>query len=239
VRAESRLVPGLVRERSLRTTQEGRLLREATRIEVTAAFLLLLALGAWRLAGGPGGRARRPPATAVLLAALLPSLLLAGCAPEGAPEPTVAELRVLELLALRESGDVAVAADLFHPLAVWEDHPGQRQLQGLPEIAAFLEEFHGWASGIFLDVLRVHPAGDRAVAEWVLEGVQSAPYPGVADSATFRRFLLEGVTVVEVERGLIVRVAEYADMLPLLLDLGGSATLPNGDVISAPEPPAP
>lgn len=229
VAGERWAVPGLVRERTLRTTQGERLLREARRVEVAVPVLLLLVLGAWAAVRTP----RRP---ALLLVLSLGGALSAGCAPGDGQEASLAEVRLLELMAMRQSGDVAGIEALFNPVAVWDDYPNQLQHRGLPEITDFVLSLHGWASGVFLDVVRTHAAGDRAVAEWVLQGVHSAPWPGVADSATFRRFTLEGVTVVELERGLIVRAADYADMVPLILDLGGSVTLPGGEVVARPEP---
>lgn len=228
-------VPGLVRTRTLRTTQGDLLLRETRRVEVAIPIVLLLVLAAW---GGvrAGGVARPGGGRGAALVLVLVAGSAAGCAPGEVPEPSLVELRLLELMAMRQSGDVAGAEDIFHPVAVYDDYPNQVQYRGLPEIAGFVQGLHRWASGVFLDVVRVHVGADRAVAEWVLEGVQSSAYPGVADSATFRRFRLEGVTVVEVERGLIVRAADYADMVPLILDLGGSVTLPSGEVVRLPDP---
>ncbi|HSG46490.1 MAG TPA: nuclear transport factor 2 family protein [Longimicrobiales bacterium] len=232
--AERWTLPGLVRIRTLRTTQGDLLLRETRRVEVAIPLLLLLVLSAWGVARGrreprEGGAGR----AAVVVALVAGSA--AGCARGEMPEPSLAEVRLMEVMAMRHSGDVTGAEDIFHPAAVYDDYPNQLQHRGLPEIADFIQGLHRWASGVFLDVVRVHAAGDRAVAEWVLDGVQSAPYPGVADSATFRRFRLEGVTVVEVERGLVVRVADYADMVPLILELGGSVTLPSGEVVVLPD----
>lgn len=227
VLAEDWIVPGLVRVRTVRTSQANQILREAQRVEVALPVALLLVLGAWGAAG-----TRRSSTAATLL---IGAMWTTGCVPGDSMEASLAEVRLMEFMAMRQSGDVTGAETLFSPVAVWDDYPNQVQYRGLPEIAERIVGLHGWATGVFLDVVRTHVSSDRAVAEWVLQGVQGAPYPGVADSATFRRFTVEGVTVVELEQGRIVRVADYADMIPLVLDLGGSVTLPSGEVVARPD----
>lgn len=179
-------------------------------------------------------RRRRVGREGVLLAL---ALLAPACTPGGDGQPTVAELRLMELLEMRRTGDLTGIEEVFHPVAVYQDRPNQVEYQGLPEIQAFLEGFHGWATGVFLDVVALHVGDGVAVAEWVLEGTQGGPAPGLGDPAERRRFRLEGVTVVEVEQGLVVRAADYADPTPMLLELGGTLILPDGDTLRAAPPP--
>ena len=43
---------------------------------------------------------------------------------------------------------------------------------------------------------------------------------------------MNGVTVLELEDGIITRAADYIDVTPLLLQLGASISLPDGGVMS-------
>lgn len=233
--SEDDVIPGLVVWRTLRTTQGGTLLREVRRLDVAVPWLLLLVGLGW-VVGRVQGRGRSRAGHGALLVLCLTSAAGASCGPGDDPAATLAETRIVELLEMRRTGNVARAAEVFDPVAVYEDYPNQVEYRGLPEIAEYLVGTHQWAGGVFLDVTRVHAAEDWAVAEWVLAGEQNAPFPGVADSATYRSFRLEGVTVVELERGMVVRAADYADMMPLVLGLGGSVTLPSGEVIRGDEP---
>lgn len=229
------ILRGVVRDRTLRVSQGGVLLRDVRRVELALPWLLLAVAALWLLLRPAGLLARG--ARGVAIPVLVCAGLLQGCGSGDAPGSSLAEVRLLEVMEMRRTGDVSTAVDVFDPVAVWEDYPNQVQHRGLPEIADYLRQLHRWAGGVFLDVTRIHAGPDVAVAEWVLEGVQTGPWPGMADSATFRRFRVEGVTVVEVERGVVVRVAEYSDMVPLVLGLGGSVTLPGGEVISVPQAP--
>lgn len=233
--AEEDVIPGLVVWRTLRTTQGGTLLREVRRLDVAVPWLLVLVGMGWIV--GRFRRLRRSRSgPGVLLFLALTWAIGTSCAPADGPAATLAETRMVELLDMRRTGEVARAAEVFDAVAVYEDYPNQVEYRGLPEIAEYLAGLHQWAGGVFLDVTRMHAAEDWAVAEWVLAGEQSAPFPGVADSATYRSFRLEGVTVLELERGLVVRAADYADMTPLVLGLGGSVTLPSGEVIRGDDP---
>jgi ketosteroid isomerase-like protein len=49
--------------------------------------------------------------------------------------------------------------------------------------------------------------------------------------ATGREVVLNGVTIIELRDGRIIRAADYIDTAPLLLQLGGRIELPGGVVI--------
>ena len=51
--------------------------------------------------------------------------------------------------------------------------------------------------------------------------------------ATGREVVLNGVTIIEIEDGRIIRAADYTDTTPLMLQLGGRIELPGGVVIEA------
>ena len=222
--ADSACVLGLSRVRRSREVQGDTLLREVREVRVPVPWLWVLVVAG--LAGW--GRRRRGRAAVLLLAAL------GACTGEEAPGR--AELRLEEVLEMHRTGSVDDVSSVFLPEAVYEDVAGGVEYRGIPEIADRLGWVHGWASGVFLDVIRVH-GGDRvASAEWVLDGTQTAPIPGLVDAVTGRRFQLRGITVVEVERGAVIRAVDYTDLVSLLLDLGGEIHTPDGGVLRR-EPP--
>jgi len=141
------------------------------------------------------------------------------------------ELVARQVVAAWEAGNTRELADHFWPDAVYDDFPNATPYRGLDEIAAYKAEVHAWTSDLVVNVTAVHPSPTGAVVEWVLYGVQSDPIAGRVEVATGREVLLNGVTVLEVEGGLIIRAADYLDSLPLMLQLGGRVELPGGRVL--------
>ena len=218
--ADSAVASGLARVRRHREVQGNTLLREVRRVSVPLPWLW--ALGVVGLAAWSRGR---PGRSALLLAT---GVLAACTAQEG---PSRAELRLEEVMEMRRTGEVDDVVSVFLAEAVYEDVAAGAEYRGVPEISGYLGWVHGFASGVFLDVLRVH-RGDRvASAEWILDAVQTGPIPGLLDSVTNRRFQLRGVTLVEVERGAVVRAVDYVDLVPMLLDLGSEIHAPGGTVL--------
>ena len=225
--ASSWVVPGLTRTETTRTTQEETLLSEETRHVMAIPVLFLLVIGGWY-----GYVGRRAAARVVPLV-----LLLSACGPNDAEDLTLPETRLAELMEMRLSGQLYEVEGVLHPLVVYEDLPNQQEHRGINEVADFILGLNSWASSLFIDLTTMRSGDDWAMAEWVLEGVQSAPIPGIIDSVTQRRVRQRGVTVVELESERIIRAVDYADMTPLFLDLGATLILPNGDTLRAPAPP--
>ena len=168
----------------------------------------------------------RPPHLAAAL-----SLLLAACAPASS-DARLAEQELLarEVIAAWEAGDLDALTGHFWPDAVYDDFPNAITYQGLEEIAAYKAEVHEWASDVTVNVTAVHPSPTGAVAEWVLYGVEAAADAPLGQRASDREVLLNGVTIFEVEGGLVVRAADYLDTLPFVLQLGGRVVMPDGEV---------
>ena len=167
------------------------------------------------------------------LAVAWPLFLLA-CV-QGDPTTSVAlaesEVAARLLMSLWESGDVEELTGLFWPDAVYDDFPNQIQYRGLEEIAGYVEHVHSWATGVTVGVTGLHASETGAVAEWVLSAIQDRPIPGQVSVATGREVVLNGVTIIEMEGGRIRRAADYIDVLPLVLQLGGRVELPGGGVM--------
>lgn len=160
--------------------------------------------------------------------------LAAACgAPERAPDDDALESErvVRTLLSTWESADTALVADLFWPEATYDDFPGQTSHQGIEEIVGYVTSTHRWGDDIYMNVGAVHASADMAVAEWVFSAVQSRPIGSTLPEATGREVVLNGVTIVELDGGRIVRAADYADTAPMWLQLGGRIELPGGTTL--------
>jgi hypothetical protein len=221
---DSWIVPGVVRVKGIRSVQGETLLDERSRVEVGLPWaLLLVAMGWWVARRGPTG------AMAVAVAALG----LGACVgPEPSPA-SVEERRIIELMEIRRSGDAAGIESLFHPTAVYEDLTSGARYRDLPEIAEFMEGFHSPDGSVFLEVIAYHSGDGMAAAEWVLDGTRLSPSLTSPDSVFLSWFRVDGVTLIELEDGLIVRAADYGDPTSLVLAEGGIVVLPGGDTLRA------
>ena len=159
-------------------------------------------------------------------------LMSVGCASETTDQRArEAELTVRSLMAAWERADTELLNDLFWPQATYEDFPNQHVYQGVQEIVGYVQAVHDWADAVYWNVGRVHVTEDGAVAEWVFSGVQSRPIGTQAPMATGNEVVLNGVTIIELEGGRIIRAADYIDTTPLWLQLGGRIEMPGGSVI--------
>lgn len=166
--------------------------------------------------------------------ALASALLFSVCTPAvGGPGPAEAEneLAMRTLLQMLESGDASGVAGLFHPDATYDDYANQAEYQGLQEIAGYLSQGTRWADGVNLSITSLQASSWGAVAEWVFSGIQVRPMGSLVPVATGRDVVLNGVTLIEMERGRIRRAADYTDALALVLQLGAEARMPGGAVL--------
>jgi len=159
--------------------------------------------------------------------------LLASCAPaqNDAPRSFESEIVIRSLISAFESADTALILDLFWPEATYDDFPNQLSYQGIEEIVGYITSVHEWGDDVYMNIGRLHASESSAVAEWIFSAVQSRPMGDRFPVATGREVVLNGVTIIEVEQGRIIRAADYLDTAPLTLQLGGRIELPGGNVI--------
>lgn len=141
------------------------------------------------------------------------------------------EVVARSVLAAWERGSVEDLPDLFWPDATYDDFSNSVQHRGIQEIQAYLAEVHRWGSDIVVNVTAVHPSPTGAVAEWVFSAVQTAPVEGTVDVGTGQEVILNGVSIFEIQDGLVRRGADYVDGLPFVLQLGGRVEMPGGTVL--------
>lgn len=226
VTRDSARAAGFSRVRRLRRIQGATLLSEDRRVGLRIPWLwalLVVVVGLSTLR-----RRHRIAGSSRLVWILTCSALTAACGAESGPSP--AEARLIEVMEMRRTGDVTGIETVFLPEGVYEDVAGDFEYRGVPEIAGYLSALHGWATGVFLDVVEIRAAEDWASAEWFLQGVQSGPIPGRLDTITGRPFRLRGVTLIELERGGVARAADYLDWVPFLMDMGAEIHWPGGGV---------
>ena len=160
------------------------------------------------------------------------ALTLSACASgTDRPQTLESEVMVRTLLSIWESADTAAVLELFWPEAVYDDFPNQIQYQGVAEIASYLTHVHSWGTGVYMNVTQVHASESSATAEWVLSVIQDRPMGERVPEATGREIVLNGVTIIEIDGGLITRAADYVDIVPMVLQLGGRIEYPGGTVV--------
>lgn len=170
------------------------------------------------------------------LVALLAVATLA-CQPRepAAPSSYESELVMLSLVDAIQSADTVLIVDLFWPEATYDDFTEQHTYQGLEEIIGYVTGAHAWGDDIYMNVGRLHVSESRAVAEWVFSAIQARPMGEQVPIGTGREVVLNGVTIIEVENGRIMRAADYTDSAAMLLQLGARIELPGGVVLQREE----
>jgi ketosteroid isomerase-like protein len=179
-------------------------------------------------------RRAQTPRVALELLSLLLLLGSAACVPTGqggSEADREAELALRSLMAAFESADVALIEDLFVPQATYDDFPNQHTYYGVEEIVGYVTAVHEWADDVYMNVGAVYPTRGGAVAEWVFSGVQNRPLGDRVPVGTGREVVLNGVTIIQMQDGRIVRAADYTDSGALMLQLGGRIELPGGGVV--------
>ena len=174
-------------------------------------------------------------------AIVIAALVLGACSPRpSGPSRLEAEneIAIRTLIGMVESGNAEDVAGLFHPDAVYDDFANQHQYRGLEEIAGYLSGGSRWATGVSMTIIDLHVSPTGAVAEWVFTGIQDQPIGSMFPVVTGREVVLNGVTIIEMESGRIRRAADYVDVLPLVLQLGGEVHMPGGGTLRQdPAPP--
>ena len=178
--------------------------------------------------------ARRAPGRLIQAGLLALALFATACSTGGAGPSQVQaenEITIRTLLSMMGSGNADDVAGLFHPNAVYDDYANQQQYRGMEEIAGYVAGGTRWATAVSMDVMSVHVSDSVAVAEWVFTGIQDRPIRSLLPMVTGREVVLNGVTIIEMEDGRIRRAADYVDVLPLVLQLGGEVHMPGGGII--------
>ena len=160
-------------------------------------------------------------------------LAVGACAPQApsGSEAGESEVAIRSLAAAWQSADTALIEQLFWPQATYDDFPNQVTHQGLAEIVGYITAVHDWGDDVYMNIGHVHVGDSSAVAEWVFSAVQNRPMGDAVTTGTGREIVLNGVTIIELRGGRIIRAADYTDTTPMMLQLGGRIELPGGQVL--------
>lgn len=160
-------------------------------------------------------------------------IVLAAACTDAEPGPSVearqGELALRSLASAFESADTALILDLFWPHATYDDFAAQVSYQGIEEIVGYVTGVHAWGDDVYKNVGRVHLTEAGAVGEWVFSAVQNRPLGVLAPKGTGREVVLNGVTILEMDGGRILRAADYVDTQPMLSQLGARVVPGEGD----------
>ena len=167
-------------------------------------------------------------ATPIVFTALL--AVLSCTAPPDQSGSSEGEFTIQLLATAIATADTAVFLDLFWPEATYDDFAGQQTHQGIQEIVAYLTAAHGWGDDVYMNLGRVHATASGAVGEWVFSAIQTRPIGDRVPISTGREVVFNGVTIIEMEGGRIMRGADYVDGVPLITQLGGRIEFPGGGI---------
>lgn len=145
----------------------------------------------------------------------------------GEEAPPIGERVATELIEVWRTGDRIAAEELLDPAVTWDDRSSGTSALGFPEVVEYLLGIHTWTESLFVDAVSIQATDNSASVEWIMEGVTTA----IDDPGTRSHFRVEGVTLLEIERGRIVAAVDYSSPLNLILARGGSVTLPDGTVL--------
>lgn len=83
---------------------------------------------------------------------------------------------------------------------------------------------HAWGDDVSMSLGTVHASESGAAAEWVSSAVQNRRIGDHVSVTTEREIVLNGVTIVEMQDGLILRAADYTNTASMTLQLGGASS---------------
>jgi steroid delta-isomerase-like uncharacterized protein len=161
----------------------------------------------------------------VILAVII--FALAGCT----SNPLIPEIQGKALLAVWESGSVQDLVEIMAENSVYEAVQQGYVYKGIDEIKGYVGHVRLFASDLSVEVISIKSTKTMAFLEWEMTGIQSQPIPGRVVISTNRKFSIRGITLVEVQDGLITKATDYMDVLGFVVQLGGRVELPGGIVI--------
>ncbi len=160
----------------------------------------------------------------IMISLLIP---LFGCSDNS----SVAETQGRALLKIWENGKVEDLELIMSANSVYEAAQQNHSYEGLDEVKTYVGHVALFAKDLKIEVVSVNSANSIATFEWIMTGIQDRPIPGRVTVPTNKEFMVKGVTLVEVEGGLITKATDYMDVLGFVIQLGGKVEFPGGVVL--------
>ena len=144
---------------------------------------------------------------------------------------SVAETQGRVLIGIWENGNVEDLDVIMSANSVYEAAQQNHTYKGIEEIKSYVGHVVLFAKDLKIEVISVNSAKSSATLEWVMTGIQDRPIPGRVTVPTNKEFMVKGVTLIEIEDGLITKATDYMDVLGFVIQLGARVELPGGVVL--------
>ena len=131
-----------------------------------------------------------------------------------------------QLMTLWETGDDSGIDHIFSPEASYTDMANNHTFHGIAEISSYVQHIHSWGSDIQMQINNMQLADSHAYIEWTLTAKQSKPIGTMVTVATHKSITLNGVSLIEIKAGKIIKATDYMDVLGFILQLGSEVKLP-------------
>ena len=154
-------------------------------------------------------------------------LLLSSCTEKIQDSETLGR----KLMKIWESGEVEKLDLIMSSDAVYTAGQDGDVYDDPDEIKDYISHVGGFSKDFKVDIKSVKATETFSVLEWKMTGFQHKPVPGKISVPTNRKFTVNGVTIVEVENGKIIRATDYLDLLGFVVQLGAKVDLPGGKII--------
>ena len=136
-----------------------------------------------------------------------------------------------ELISIWQNGNIEDLGAIVSEYALYEAAQQNHTYKGLEQFGSYVGHVSLFAKNLKIDVISVNSSKSNATIEWIMTGIQDRPIPGRVTIPTNKEFMVKGVTLIEVEDGLITKATDYMDVLGFVIQLGARVELPGGVVL--------
>ena len=135
------------------------------------------------------------------------------------------------LIRIWENGNIQDLGKIMAHDAVYEAAQQGHSYNGIDEIGNYVGHVNSFAKDLKIKIISLKSSETSAVVEWIMSGIQNRPIEGRVSVATNREFNVKGVTIIEINDGLISKATDYMDVLGFVIQLGARVELPGGMVL--------
>ena len=144
---------------------------------------------------------------------------------------SVAETQGRALINIWENGNIEDLDKIMSANPVYEAAQQNHSYKGLEEVKSYVGHVVLFAKDLKIEIISVISTKSSATIEWVMTGIQDRPISDIITVPTNKEFMVKGVTLIEVEDGLITKATDYMDVLGFVIQLGAKVELPGGVVL--------